>query len=109
MKTAYTAGSSGHYEFTTCLFGLCNAGFSFCHLVEQCLVDQQFVTLWLYLDDIFVFTLNIDVLLDHIELVFNRLKEFDLKINPKTTIFGTSVLFLGHVLSAWGISANPAK
>ena len=49
-------------------------------------------------------------MLDCIELVFNRLKEFHLKIKPKKChIFDTSVLFLGQVLSSEGISANPKK
>ena len=42
--------------------------------------------------------------------MFNRLKQFNLKIKPKKCqFFSTSVLFLGHVLSAKGISANPEK
>ena len=49
-------------------------------------------------------------MLDRIELVFNRLKQFNLKIKPKKCqFFDTSVLFLGHILSAKGISANPEK
>ena len=67
-------------------FGLLNAGSSFCHLMKQCLGDQQFVTLLLYLDDICIFAPSIEVMLDQIELVFNRLKEYHLKIKPKTVI-----------------------
>ena len=109
-KTAFRAGSTGLYEFTRMPFGLSNAGSSFCRLMEQCLGDQQFVTLLLYLDDIFIFAPTIDEMLDRIQLVFNRLKQFNLKIKPKKCqFFSTSVLFLGHVLSAEGISANPEK
>ena len=56
-KTAFKAGSMGLYEFTHMPYGLSNAGGSFCHLMEQCLGDQQFVTLLLYLDDICIFAL----------------------------------------------------
>ena len=109
-KTAFRAGSTGLYEFTHMPFGLSNAGSSFCHLMEQCLGDQQFVTLLLYLDDICIFAPTIDEMLDQIQLVFNRLKQFNLKIKPKKCqFFSTSVLFLGHVLLAEGISANPEK
>ena len=52
----------------------------------------------------FFFAPSIEVMLDHIELVFNRLKEFHLKIKPKKC---HCVLFLGHVLSAGEISINP--
>ena len=33
------------------------------------------------------YALSFDILLDHIDLVFNRLKEFHLKINPKKCLF----------------------
>ena len=39
--------------------------------MEQCLDDQQFVILLLYLDDICIFTPDVSAMLDHIELVFN--------------------------------------
>ena len=97
-------------EFSYMPFGLSNAGSSFCCLMEQCLGDQQFVTLLLYLDDILYFCPSIEEMLDQIELVFNRLKEFDLKIKPeKCHFFDTSVLFLCNILSSKGILANPEK
>ena len=47
---------------------------------------------------------------DQIELVFDRMKQFNLKIKPKKCqFFDTSILFLGHILSAKGISANTEK
>ena len=109
-KTAFRARSMGLYEFTHMPFGLSNAGSSFCCLMEQCLGDQQFVTLLLYLDDIWIFAPTIDEMLDQIQLVFDRLKKFNLKIKPKKCqFFSTSVLFLDRVLLAEGISANPEK
>ena len=109
-KTAFRASSMGLYEFNCMPFRLSNAGSSFCCLMEQCLGDQQFVTLLLYLDDICILAPTIDDMLDQIHLVFDRLKKFNLKIKPiKCQFFSTSVLFLGHVLLAKGISANPDK
>ena len=60
MKTAFHAGSSGLYKFTHMPFGLSNVGASFCHLMEMCLGDQQYVTLLFYLDDICVFSSSVD-------------------------------------------------
>ena len=109
-KTAFRAGSSGLYEFMRMPFGLTNAGASFCHLMEMCIGDQQYVTLLFYLDDICVFAENADQMLDRIELVFSRLKEYHLKIKPKKSyFFQTSITFLGHILSAQGVSPNPKK
>ena len=88
IKTAFCAGSSGLYEFTHMPFGLTNAGASFCHLMEMCIGDQQYVTLLFYLDDICI----------------------TLKIKPKKSyFFQTSFTFLGHILSADGISPNLEK
>ena len=110
LKTAFRAGSSGLYEFTHMPFGLTNAGASFCRLMEMCIGDQQYVTLLFYLDDICIFEEMADQMLDRIELVFSHLKEFNLKIKPKKSyFFQKSVTFLGHILSADGVSPNPEK
>ena len=64
-------------------FGLSNVGASFCCLMEMCLGDQQYLTLLFYLDDICIFGSSIDDMLDRIGLVFQCLKEFNLKIKAK--------------------------
>ena len=109
-KTAFRAGSSGLYEFTHMPFGLSNAGASFCHLMEMCLGDQQYLTLLFYLDDICVFSSSIDEMLNRVEMVLEHLQDFNLKIKPKKSFFfQPKVLFLGHTLSKEGISPNPEK
>ena len=90
-KTTFRAGSSGLYEFTCMPFGLSNAGSSFCRLPEQCLGDQHFVTLLLYLDDICIFAPDASAMLDWIKLVFSQLKAFYLKIKLKNVIFSRLV------------------
>ena len=55
-------------------------------------------------------TETVDQMLDRIELVFSRLKEFNLKIKPKKShLFQTSVTFLGHIISADSVSPNLEK
>ena len=109
-KTAFRAGSSGLYEFTRMPFGLTNAGASFSRLMEICIGDQQYITLLFYLDNICIFAETVDQMLDRIQLVFNRLKEFSLKIKPKKShFFQAEVDFLGQVLSKIGVSPNPEK
>ena len=57
-----------------------------------------------------IFSETIDQMLDRIALAFERLKSFNLKIKPKKSFFfPKSVTFLGHILSAKGISPNPEK
>ena len=49
-------------------------------------------------------------MLDRIKMMFNRLKGFNLEMKPKKChFFQHSVVFLGYVLSAYDISANPEK
>ena len=109
-KTVFRTGSSGLYEFTHMPFGLTNVGASFCRLMEICIGDQQYVMLLFYLDDICIFAESANQMLDHIELMFSHLKEFNLKIKPKKShFFQTSITFLGHILSADGVSPNPEK
>ena len=86
-KTTFRADSSGLHEFTPMPFGLSNARSSFCRLMEQCLDDQQFVTLLLYLDDICIFATDVSTMLDQMELVFNLPKSFNLKSKPKNVTF----------------------
>ena len=109
-KIAFRARSPGLYKLTHMPFGLSKSRCSYWHLTEQYLGDQQFFTLLLYLHDICIFAPSIDKMLDRIQLVFSRLKEFHLKIKPqKCHFFDASFLFLSHVLSARRISANPKK
>ena len=63
-KNTFRAGSAGLYGFNHMPFGLSNTRSSFCRLLEQCLGDQQFVTLLLYLDDICIFAPDVSPMLD---------------------------------------------
>ena len=91
-------------------FGLTNAGASFCQLMEMCIGNQQYITLLFCLDDICVLAETADQMLDRIQLVFNRLKEFSLKIKPKKShFFQAEVDFLGHVFPKMGCHPIPIK
>ena len=92
-KTAFNTGSSGLYEFTHMPFGFSNAGASFCHLMEMCLGDQQYLMLLFYLDDICIFSSSINEMLDRITMVLYCLKEFNLKIKPKKSFYFQSNVY----------------
>ena len=110
QKTAFRAGSQGFFEFTRMPFGLCNAGASFCRMMELCLGDQQYLTMLLYIDDVCIFAATANAMLDHIELLFKRLIGFNLKIKPKKcTWFQKEVKYLGHVLTEKGVKTDPDK
>ena len=100
-KTAFQAGSSGLYKFTHMPFGLSNAWVQvFCCLMEMCLGDQQYLMLLFYLDNICIFSSNIDEMMDRIAMLFQHLKDFNLKIKPKNhssfnqTFYSLAICFL---------------
>ena len=45
LKATIRVGSPGLYKYTWVPFGLPNSGSSFCHLVQMCLGEQQFILL----------------------------------------------------------------
>ena len=63
-----------------------------------------------YIDDILVFSESIEEHLHHLAQAFERIEPFGLKLHlSKCSLGHCEVLFLGHVVSADGISPDPAK
>ena len=109
-KTAFRVGSGGLYEFLRMPFGLCNSPATFQRLMEVCLHEENFDILVLYLDDILVFSQNIDDHMDRLDIIFSKLKSHGLKIKPsKCHFFRKQVCYLGHIVSEQGVSTDPAK
>ena len=108
-KTAFVT-QSGLFRFKVVPFSLCNAAATFQRLMECVLAGLQWTTCLLYLDDIMVFSPNFQVHLQPLEEVFTRIKTAGLKLNPsKCHLFQKQVEYLGHLVSAEGISTDPAK
>ncbi len=64
----------------------------------------------LYLDDCIVYGKWFDETLQNLEEVLKRFRKANLKLKPsKCKLFQTTVEFLGHVVSAEGISCDPKK
>ena len=63
-----------------------------------------------FIDDIIVFSSDLDQHMKDIDLIFDRLRKANLKAKPTKCRFGTnSVKYLGHILSSEGILPNPEK
>ena len=106
-KTAFVT-MNGLYEFRVMPFGLCNAPATFQRLVQKVLGGLDFCNV--YIDDTIVFSDSVEEHIKHLEQVFSRLKRVGLKLHPnKCKIAYPEVQFLGHVISAEGISPNPDK
>jgi hypothetical protein len=106
-KTAFIT-PDGHYEFLRLPFGLINAPSHFSKIMFQALGDFNFVKI--YLDYITIHSIDFDTHLTHIQQVFARLKEVNLKLNSsKCTWFASRITLLGHVVTSDGITVDPAK
>lgn len=108
-KTAFST-PFGLYEYCRMPFGLCNSPASFQRLMQQIFRDAVFQILLVYLDDIVVYSRTLDEHLQRLDLVFAKLREHGLKLNPhKCHFFQQKVQYLGYTVSEEGISASEDK
>ena len=109
-RTAFTVGPLGFYEFNRLPFGLANAPASYQRLMEECLGDLNMKICFIYLDDLIIFSKTFDEHMDHLEMVFQRLQEANLKLSTKKCVFlKKKVKFVGHIVSEDGIEPDPDK
>ena len=98
----------GHYECLRLPFGLKNAPADFSRAMQQALGDLPFVQI--YLDDITIHSKTLEEHMEHINEVFGRLEEMNMKINlKKCTWCKTEAKILGFLLSGEGVKVDPAK
>ena len=91
-------------------FGLCNAPSIFERLMETVLSSLQWKSCLVYLDDVVSFGCDEQELLDRMDEVFSCLKEAGLKLKPKKyKLFAKEINYLGHMISAGGITVSPEK
>ena len=109
-KTAFVPGGphGAKYEFNRCPFGLSQAPAYFQRLVHEVLKGITFA--FGYLDDILIFSPDNETHLKHLKVVFQRLREADLKLKAsKCNFFKRHIQYLGHLVSGEGIEPLPEK
>ena len=109
-KTAFVPGGphGAKYEFNRCPFGLSQAPAYFQRLIHEVLKGITFA--FGYLDDILIFSPDNKTHLEHLEIVFQRLREADLKLKAsKCNFFKKHIQYLGHLVSGEGIEPLPEK
>ena len=100
----------GHFEYQVMPFGLCNAPATFQAYINSALTGLVDVICVIYLDDILIYSQDIDEYDKHVRLVLDRLSEFKLYVNPNKCEFEVeSVEFLGYIVNTKGVSMDPSR
>lgn len=101
-KTA-VATPFGLFEFPYMPFGLRNAAQTFQRFMDGVVRGLDFC--FCYIDDVLVFSRNIEEHRSNLRTLLSRLAQYSVVINPAKCIFEASTLtFLGYKVSAEGIS-----
>ena len=108
-KTAFIT-RRGLYEFQVMPQGMCNSAVTFQRLMNLVLAGLNYEICLVYIDDIIIFSKDVNEHLDRLEVVLRKLEEAGLKIQPdKCKMLQREVHFLGHVISGEGIRTSPSK
>lgn len=109
-KTAFTVGPIGFYEFNRLPFGLSNSPATYQRIMEEFLWDFNMKIRVIYLDDVNIFADSYEEHLERLYLIFNSLRECNLKLNAKKCkLFQKQVKNVGFVVSVDEISTDPDK
>ncbi|KAI3361892.1 hypothetical protein L3Q82_002215 [Scortum barcoo] len=101
---------TGHYEYLVMPFGLTNAPAVFQALVNDVLRDMLNKFVFVYLDDILIFSRNKEEHVHHVQAVLQRLLENSLFVKAEKCEFhASSVSFLGFIVGRGSLQMDPAK
>jgi hypothetical protein len=100
----------GLYEYTVISFGLTNASAYFMYLMNKVFMKYLDKFVVVFIDDILVFSKMEEEHEKHLRLILEKLRSNKLYAKfSKCEFWLTKVGFLGHVISAGGVSVDPGK
>ena len=90
--------------------GDCNAGATYQTLMNHIFASYLGVFVYVYLDDIIIFSDSIEEHVNHVRIMFDILRKEKLYLGPsKMQFFAEELKILGHVIDDKGISMDPHK
>jgi len=110
MKKTTLITKTGLYDWTVMPFGLKNATCTFTQTMSTVFKELGDKFLKIFIDDLNVHSESWEEHLQHLDVVFLKLREVNLKLNPSKCCFAArSVTFLGHVVSNEGTTPDLGK
>jgi hypothetical protein len=108
-KTAFRT-RYGLYEYTVMSFGLTNAPTYFMYLMNKVVMEYLDKFVVVFIDDILIFSKTEEEHEKHLRMVLEKPISNQLYAKfSKCESWLTKVAFLGHVISAGGVSVDPSK
>jgi len=99
----------GQFQWKFMPFGLRNAPGTFQRLVRKVLTGLEMFT-GAYLDDIIIFSNTWEEHLEHLKLVFDRIRQASLTLKKAKCVFASAeVEYLGHVVGLGKVAPRSAK
>lgn len=98
------------YQYTRVPMGLAVGAQALTRLLDLIFHDLKFKFLFNYLDDLLVYSETWEEHVQHLDEVLRRLREAGLTVNPEKVQFAREeISFLGHLVSAKGVSIDPER
>ena len=106
-KTAFNC-KYGHFEYLVMPFGLKNAPAVFQHFINDVLEDFLGKFVFCYIDDIIIFSPDLETHYEHLIKVLSKLRKAGLYAKLEKCEFCVPYLdFLGHRISLWTLKKSP--
>ena len=87
-----------------------NAPATFVRVMEALFHDELGKFIWIYIDDIFIFSNTFEDHIKHVKLACSKLQQYEFYANPRKSIFFANKLdILGHMIDDQGIHPAPEK
>jgi hypothetical protein len=100
----------GHFEFLVMSFGLCGAPATFQGAMNSTLKPLLRRCVLVFFDDILVYSKSLEEHMEHLRAVFQLLAQDKWKVKMSKCSFAQrQISYLGHIISAEGISTDNSK